>query len=83
VQLIAFLPSWACASLGVVAYLVLHALATSPATVVTGMQEMPAVMVIAMAKRIATVAQYVLPGACLVAAVSSAISRRQRGRNRP
>jgi restriction system protein len=78
VQLIALLPWWACLGLAVVAYLGLHSFATSAPPVVTGMQEMPSLMATAWAKGMATVGQYVLPGACLVAAVTSAIARGKR-----
>jgi restriction system protein len=81
VQLIAFMPWWACVGLGVVGYVGLHPFATSTLPVVTGMQQMPSLMVTAVAKGMATVGQCVWPRACAgrCGDLSARSSKRQDG----
>jgi restriction system protein len=75
---IARLPWWAALALGVVSYFVLHALAQPVAAVGVKPGQMGQAMTQAMWKGLASVGQYLVPLACLVGAIVSAVGRHQR-----
>lgn len=78
VEILALLPWWAAIALGAVSYVVLHALARPIAMPGTSPVQITEAMTQAVWKGLANVGQYLLPLACLAAAVMSAIGRRQR-----
>ena len=78
IELVAMLPWWACIALAIVSYLILSALARPVA--VTGVQpgDIAHVATQAMWKAFAYAGQFIVPFACLVAAVVSAYRRHER-----
>ena len=79
-SVLALLPWWVCLGLGVAGYFVLHALAApaAPGASLTP-DQVPALMFTSMLKGLAMAGQFVVPIVCLVAAMMSAVARRQRG----
>ena len=79
-SVLALLPWWVCLGLGVASYFFLHALA-APAALGASFQldQAPALMFMSLFKGLAIAGQFVVPIVCLVAAVMSAVARRQRG----
>ena len=79
VALVALLPWWACLGVGLVSYLVLHAM--SGPVVRTGVQPNELEMAIAstMFHTMASICQYLLPLACLTAAGISVAKQQRRG----
>ena len=78
IDILALLPWWGAVALGVLSYFVLHALARPAAMVGTSPVQITEAMTQAVWMGLANVGQYLLPLACLAAAVISAIGRRQR-----
>ena len=80
ISVLALLPWWICLGLAVASYLVLHALA-APAALAGSFQpdHMPSFMFRTLFKGLAKAGQFIVPTACLVAAVISVVARRQRG----
>lgn len=78
VEIVARLPWWACVVLAIVSYLALHRLATPPKAAITSPGQVGQLMVQAWVMGLATAGQFVLPLACLVAAVVSFWRRRKR-----
>ena len=74
------LPWWAGLSLGLVTYLVLHAIASRPPTPLAGPQQMGDVMVKTFVSSLAMFGQYVLPIAFVFGALLSAIKGRRQKR---
>lgn len=75
IAIIALMPWWAAVALGVVSYFVLHAVAQPAMTTGVKPSEM---MTQAIWKGLATGGQYLVPFACFIAAIMSAVGRRQR-----
>ena len=80
ISVLALLPWWICLGLAVASYLVLHALA-APTALAGSFQpdHMPSFMFRTLFKGLAKAGQFIVPTACLVAAVISVVARRQRG----
>ena len=78
VDLVAMLPWWACVTLAVLSYVVLHAMAV-PARVIPGQPIDAANLILgSMRGAFALVGQYVVPMICLAGAALSAFRRRHR-----
>lgn len=78
IDLLALLPWWAALALAVVSYFILHALAQPAAVTGTQPGQIAAAATQAIWKGFAYAGQFVVPGACLIATIMSAVGRRQR-----
>lgn len=78
IDLVAMLPWWACVALAVVSYLVLSALARPVAVTAVQPGDIAHVATQAMWKAFAYAGQFIVPAACLIAAVMSAYRRHER-----
>ena len=78
IDLVAMLPWWACIALAIVSYLVLSALARPVAVTAVQPGDIAHVATQAMWKAFAYAGQFIVPAACLIAAVMSAYRRQER-----
>ena len=78
IDLVAMLPWWACIALAVVSYLVLSALARPVAVTAVQPGDIAHVATQAMWKAFAYAGQFIVPAACIIAAVMSAYRRHER-----
>ena len=78
VNVVAFLPWWACLGAAVLSYLFLSALAKPVAVAGFQPNQVPQLMVRAMYQGLATVGQFLVPILCLAAAAVSVAKRRRR-----
>jgi restriction system protein len=78
IELGAALPWWAALALAAGAYAGLHLLASRPVAAPSGLGQMGDLMVAQMLQTVASIGQYVLPGALVVGALLSLMRRRKR-----
>lgn len=78
IDLVAMLPWWACIALAIVSYLVLSGLAKPVAVTAVQPGDIAHVATQAMWKAFAYAGQFIVPAACVIAAVVSAYRRRER-----
>ena len=78
VEIVARLPWWACVVLAIVSYLVFHRLATPPKVAIAHPGQVGQLMVQTWVMGLAMAAQFLVPIACLLAAVVSFLRRRKR-----
>ena len=78
IDLVAMLPWWACIALAIVSYLVLSGLAKPVAMTAVQPGDIAHVATQAMWKAFAYAGQFIVPAACLIAAVVSAYRRHER-----
>ena len=79
VAVVALMPWWACIALALVSYLVLHGLAQPVAPISIDPRHLQQFVTRSFVTALASVGQFVVPIACLVAAGVSATQRRRRG----
>ena len=72
------LPWWLCLLIGVVAYVVLHGIASQPYPTTLKVNEVPGAMFGSIFRALAMAGQYLLPILCLGAALASFFTRRRR-----
>lgn len=77
-DLVAMIPWWAGAALAIVAYAVLHHVATQQVAAVTAANQLGAAVTGMLWKSLASIGQYLLPAICFFAALASALGRRRR-----
>lgn len=78
IDLVAMLPWWACIALAIVSYLVLSGLAKPVAVIAVQPGDIAHVATQAMWKAFAYAGQFIVPAACVIAAVVSAYRRHER-----